>query len=401
MIQSVLVAAAVVLLWTMTAARLDRWRITAPMAMVVAGVAIGFSTRNVLGTSLNTEIAQHIAELILALLLFVDATAVKGGYLGHDGGKTVTRLLFIALPLTILITMGVGQLVLPGLGWAAVLLIACIVAPTDLAPTTSVVRDTRIPERVRTVLNVESGYNDGIVAPIFVFALILAGSRSQAKTPIDALKEAVPAALLAILAGLIIGAVTAVVMNVTSANGWSTGQSLRVATIALPLLTYTAAVAIGGNGFVAAFLCGIAYKATRRPSDDELGLVEDVSSISGLTMWFVFGSTAVLMFDFGLSWGVLIVSAVALTVARLVPVLLTLIRTDLRWKDRMTIGLLAPRGAASIVFGLLAFNSLENTTADIALSVMIVTVLASVLVHGFGASAYLNLKTRAKGHSKS
>ncbi|QFU92476.1 sodium:proton antiporter [Amycolatopsis sp. YIM 10] len=392
MIQSVLVATAIVLLWTMTAARLERWQITAPMAMVAAGVAIGFSTRNVLGVSLNTEIAQHVAELILALLLFVDATAVKGGYLGHDGGRTVARLLFIALPLTILITMGVGQLVLPGLGWAAVLLIACIVAPTDFAPTTSVIRDVRLPERVRTVLNVESGYNDGVVAPIFLFALILAGSRSQAKTPLDALKEAVPAALLAILAGLVVGAVTAVAMNVTSSRGWSTAHSLRVATVAVPLLTYSAAVAVGGNGFVAAFICGIAYKATRHPGEDELGLADEVSSLCGLMMWFVFGSASVLMLDFGFSWGVLVVSAVALTVARLVPVLLTLHRTDLRWRERMTVGLLAPRGAASIVFGLLAFNSLENDTADVALSIMVVTVLVSVLVHGFGVSAFLNLK---------
>ncbi|MGY6655497.1 cation:proton antiporter [Amycolatopsis sp. TRM77291] len=389
MIQSVIAAALVVLLWAMAAARLERWQISAPMAMVVAGLAIGFSTRNVLGTSLNTEIAQHVAELILALLLFVDATAVKGGPLGHDR-RTVIRLLFIALPLTIVFTMGVGQLVLPGLGWAAVLVIACIIVPTDFAPATSVIRDVRVPERVRHVLNVESGYNDGIVAPIFAFALILAGSHDQAKTPIDALKSAVPAALLAVAVGLVVGVLAAMAMNIAGRHGWSTAHSLRVATIVVPLLTYGTAVAVGGNGFVAAFLCGIAYKAARHPAGDELGLAEDVSMLCGLTMWFVFGSAAVLLLDFGVDWGVIVVSAVALTVARLIPVLLTLVRTDLPRRDRLTLSLLAPRGAASIVFGLLAFNSLDGNSADTALSVMVVTVLASVIIHGAGSSILLN-----------
>ncbi|AUI59720.1 sodium:proton antiporter [Amycolatopsis sp. BJA-103] len=393
MIQSVLVGAVVVLAWTMTAARLERWQITAPMAMVAAGLAIGFSTRNDLGNGLNTEIALNAAELILALLLFVDATAVKGGYLGHDA-KTAVRLLLIALPLTILIVMGVGLLVLPGLGWTVVLLIACIIAPTDFAPATSVVHDVRVPERVRHLLNVESGYNDGVVAPVFIFALTLAGSRNQANTPGEALQTAIPAALLAVLAGSVIGAVAAVAMNVTGKHGWSTRHSARVAAVALPLLTYTAAVAIGGNGFVAAFICGIAYKTARHPSEDELGLAEDVSSLCGLLMWFVFGSTAVLVLSFGLTWGVVIVSVVALTVARLIPVLLTLLRTDFRWRDRMTIGFLAPRGAASIVFGLLAYNSLDGDAADVALSVMSVTVLASVAAHGVGASAFLNRKSK-------
>jgi len=91
---------------------------------------------------------------------------------------------------------------------------------------------------------------------------------------------------------------------------------------------------------------------------------------------------------------VVLVSVVALTVARLVPVLITLLRTDFRWRDRMTIGLLAPCGVASIVFGLLAFNSLDGDAADNALSVMAVTVLTSVAAHGVEASAFLNRKSK-------
>ena len=44
-------------------------------------------------------------------------------------------------------------------------------------------RDERLPERVRNVLNVESGYNDGFVAPVFVFALTLAGLLPPLEAP--------------------------------------------------------------------------------------------------------------------------------------------------------------------------------------------------------------------------
>jgi NhaP-type Na+/H+ or K+/H+ antiporter len=391
-IPSVIAATVVVLLWSLTAGRLEKWRVSAPMAMVAAGLAIGFTTRNVLGSGLNTEIAQHIAELILALLLFVDATAVKGGYLGHDG-RTVLRLLLVALPLSILITMGVGLLVLPGLGWAATLLIACIIMPTDFAPATSVVRDARIPERIRHVLNVESGYNDGIVAPVFIFALTLAGSHTQANTPVEALQTAVPAAVLAVVVGVLVGGLSALAMNKATARHWATEHSTRVATVAIPLLTYGVAIAVGGNGFVAAFLCGIAYKAARKDaSEAEFVLVDDVSALCGLAMWFVFGLAALLLFDFGVTWGAIVVALVALTVARAGPVLAVLLGSDLRWRDRMTISFLAPRGAASIVFGLLAFNSLDNEAADLALAIMVLTVLGSVLAHGVSTSLLTSRK---------
>ena len=59
-----------------------------------------------------------------------------------------------------------------GLWLLAVL--ATIVMPVDLAPAVAFVRDRRIPERLRQVLNAESGLNDGIVAPIFLFCLAAA-----------------------------------------------------------------------------------------------------------------------------------------------------------------------------------------------------------------------------------
>lgn len=88
--------------------------------------------------------------------------------------------------------MLLGWWLFPGLSWPVLLLLAGVVVPIDFAPAERVVRDRGLPARVRSVLNVESGYDDGIVSPLFLFALILAGDQSQKRTPLDALATVLP-----------------------------------------------------------------------------------------------------------------------------------------------------------------------------------------------------------------
>lgn len=164
MTTSVLIALVVIVGWSLVAGRLARLRISGPLLMVTAGIAIGLGTRNDIGQTLNTVAAEKVVELILAVLLFVDATEVKGGYFAGER-RTSVRLLLIAMPLSIGAALLAGAALLPSLSIGVLLLIACIAIPIDLAPTSSMVRDQRIPVRVRNVLNIESGYNDGIVAP--------------------------------------------------------------------------------------------------------------------------------------------------------------------------------------------------------------------------------------------
>ncbi|MGV0851904.1 hypothetical protein [Mycolicibacterium phlei] len=107
MLLSLTVVSAVLAAWALGAKHLERWRLTAPMVLVIAGLAVGFSTRDGLAESLNTEVSQHIAEVILAVLLFVDATDIRGGLFGREP-RAVMRLLFIALPLSVLAALALG-----------------------------------------------------------------------------------------------------------------------------------------------------------------------------------------------------------------------------------------------------------------------------------------------------
>jgi sodium/hydrogen antiporter len=397
---SVIAVAVVLAAWSLVARRLARWQVTAPMILVLAGIAVGLVTQDALAETLNTDTVQRGAEVILAVLLFVDATDVRGGLFGRDPSSAM-RVLFIAMPLGLAASVALGLWLLPGLSWAVLLIIACVVVPIDFAPAASILRDERIPERVRNALNVEAGYNDGIVSPVFIFALVLAGDHSHAETPLEALGAALPQAAKAILIGLALGAAIAMASNVAERRDLMTEQSKRVILVATPLLAYALSIAIHGNGFVAAFVCGIAFIGLRRSETGirrELELLDDVGFLLTAAMWFVFGAAAVLALSSGVPLGLVVFCLLALTVVRLLPTLLALLGSHFTWPERVLLGWLGPRGTTSIVFGLLAFNVLTDRAEDAALLTMVVTVLGSVLMHGIGAPAAARAFSRAQAN---
>lgn len=387
MLLSLIVVSGVVAGWSLLARRLEQWRITAPIFLVLAGVAASFTIERGLAEALDGHVAERVAEVILAVLLFIDATDVRGGLFGKEP-RSAMRLLFIALPLSLAMAVLLGLWLLPDLNWAMLVVIACVVMPIDFAPAASILRDQRIPERVRNLLNVEGGYNDGIVSPLFIFALVLAGDTSNAVTPWDALSSAVPQAIKGIVVGACVGAVLAVAANVAGRREFMTGQSRRLILVAAPLLSYGLSLGIDGNGFVSAFVCGIAIKYLWRSPGigDDLALIDDVGFLLTAAMWFVIGAVAVLALS-SVPWQVMVFCLLALTLVRMVPVVVALLGSTFSWYDRLLVGWLGPRGTTSIVFGLLAFNALPNDEQFDSLTMVVVVVLGSVVLHGLGAPA--------------
>jgi NhaP-type Na+/H+ or K+/H+ antiporter len=69
----------------------------------------------------------------------------------------------------------------------------------------------------------------------------------------------------------------------------------------------------------------------------------------------------------------------------MVPVALALIGTRLQPMTVAFVGWFGPRGLASVVFGLIAFDALEGSDAHAVLTTVTLTVLASVIAHGVTA----------------
>ena len=396
---ALVVVMALLLCWALISGRLAGWSVTAPFALLVAGVILTAGSDPIFVFDIPYESAERVVEVILAILLFTDAIEVPGGVLGREPRLTL-RLLLIALPLSLLLAWGAGILLFGDLGLWLLAVLATIVMPVDLAPAVSFVRDDRIPGRLRQLLNAESGLNDGVVAPIFLFCLAgatVAGSDVLAEAATDAL----PSLGLAVAVGALIGWVAARVLQRSLAAGWTQPATLRIGVLALPLLAYAGAVVLGGNGFVAAFIAGVFFEqqAQQLPAG-ALHLVEDVGALLSLALWFIFGAVVNDIVAGGsITWQIVVYVALALTVVRMLPVALSLSGTDVSVRDRLFLGWAGPRGVATLVFGLLAFVDLEGRDADVVVAVMAVTVVASIVAHGLSTGLIASRYGRTKSSS--
>ncbi len=386
----------ILIVWALVSGRLARFSVTMPLAMLVAGVLLTAGSEPVFVFDIDFEPAEHIVEAILAILLFTDATEVPGGVLGREPRLTL-RLLLIALPLSLVLAWLAGAALLGGVAGVWLLaVIATVVMPVDLAPAIAFVRDRRVPERLRALANVESGLNDGIVAPVFLLALA-AATAADVDSIEEAADAAIPALALAIGIGAGIGYLAALVLGRALDSGWSQPSALRIGIVALPLLTYGTAVLAGGNGFVAAFVAGVLFEpAARRLPHGMLHLTEDIGYLLSLALWFIFGAIVNQTLATGsVTWQIVLFAVLVLTVVRALPVAVSLVGTSIAPRDRLVLGWMGPRGIATLVFGMLAFIDLPGPENDLVLTVTIVTVVGSIVIHGLSTG----LVTRLYGRS--
>jgi sodium/hydrogen antiporter len=395
---AVAVIAGILFVWSLLAQRLSRWSITAPIAMMVAGIALTGGSAPALRFDLDTAVFEHAVEVVLALLLFVDAIEVPGGILGREKGL-VLRLLAGALPLTLCAAFLAGYLIFPGhSGWLLAVL-ATVVVPLDLAPTAAVVRDHRIPARLREVLNVEGGLNDGIVSPVFLLCIAVAAESHGAHADYaGALLDAVEAAGWALAAGLAVGGAAGWLLRTSWSHGWTQVSAMRLGVLAVPVAAYTLSGALGGNGFVASFVAGICFApAMRRLPESAVEMTDDLVALMTLALWFLFGQIVNNAFWDGFEASVILYALLAVTLVRMLPVLLVLTGTGLRPTDKLFLGWMGPRGVTSIVFGSLAVIDLPDDSADFISRVMVMTVMLSIVLHGLTSEPIGRLYDRRAG----
>jgi sodium/hydrogen antiporter len=378
-----------ILLWAVASARLARWNITGPLVFTVAGYLLGNPDWGTLGIQVDAPTVHLLAELTLALVLFADASRVDLRQLRRDL-RVPGRLLGIGLPLTVILGALLAAVLFGDFTWALAGFVGAALAPTDAALSAQVINDERIPERVRRELNVESGLNDGIVTPIVVFALaIAAGQSGVAEGEVSGVSPLLELAV-GVAVGVAIGVGTAGLIAFAVRRRWTLPGGRRIATLAAALAGFLVAVALHGNGFVAAFVAGIAYGAAL-PKDaavlDEVGELPDLlGQVLALAVWFLFGAALAPIAFAHLSWATAAYAVLSLTVIRMLPVAIALLGTGLDRGTVLFMGWFGPRGLASVVFALLALEELgEAEVVGEAVSAVALTVLLSVVLHGVSA----------------
>jgi NhaP-type Na+/H+ or K+/H+ antiporter len=318
--------------------------------------------------------------------LFTDAARINGRELRHDIALP-GRLLGVGLPLTI----GFGALVAyglePGAGWGAALLVAACLAPTDAGLGAVIVSDPVVPGRIRRVLNVESGLNDGIAAPVVTLAIALVAEAELGDSGM--VTAAIRELGLGVLVGVVVGGGCGRLVSRSRREGWIEGAAVPITILAVAVLANSGSIALGGNGFIAAFVAGLAFGPSLRSaggpeSSAPLELAELGGQVLGAVVWFLFGAALLGRALSDVDGRMVGYALLSLTVLRMAPVAVALVGTRLELPTVAFLGWFGPRGLASLVFAIEAIDEL-GPLGETIVQVVGLTVLLSVVAHGASA----------------
>ncbi|VCU53079.1 K(+)/H(+) antiporter NhaP [Thermus thermophilus] len=320
----------------------------------------------------DTRLAQGLGVMALAFILFAG---------GLDTVWSQIRPVF--WPGLVLATLGViltawlvgifASLVLgfpPPLGF----LLGAIVSSTDAAAVFSVLRarGVRLRERLKALLELESGTND----PMAVLLTVgLTAFHLGAGQPGDLVWIGVKQLGLGLALGYLLGRATAWAWN---RFGFQYRGLRLLLSFALVLFTYGFTAVLGGSGFAAVYLAGLVVGSVSLKHKDELLLFHDgVAWIMQTVMFLVLG---LLVFPSQLPGVVLQGTLVALFlmfVARPLAVALCLLPFRWSWREVLLVGWVGLRGAVPIVlatYPLLAGVPGANTLFNLVFFVVLLSV---------------------------
>ena len=362
---------------------------------------VGVSALGLLDVPIESTVAERVTEVALVLLLFSDATRLHLRALRHELGWP-SRLLLIGLPLTMLAGTGVGVLVFPGMALASVFLLSTMLCSTDAALGQKVVTDPSVPDRVRQALDVESGLNDGLAVPFFLVALDLANAELTTGISWAVVSNAAEQIGWGLAAGVTAGLLGGLLLRFAERHGWIGSEWRQIVPLAIALLAYALALALGGSGFIAAFSGGLIFGRTSGEHSGVTLFTEETGGLLAAVTWIGFGALALGLAIPHITWQVVLYAVLSLTIVRMVPVAIALAGQGTRRPTVAFIGWFGPRGLASVVFALLVVERGVPEEQTL-LTTVVVTVALSVVLHGLTSAPLVRAyhrwyESHAKAH---
>jgi sodium/hydrogen antiporter len=349
------------------------------LSIAVLSVAVGLAlaATDAIEIDPDDQTVIYLVELALIVTLFSDGLFVERELLIVHWSPAA-RALAVAMPITMVLLALAGKLMFVELTWAEAFLLAAVLSPTDPVVTSTVVTSQKVPEKVRHTLNLESGLNDGLALPFVLFFIIFAQPGGDAgKEALELLGEAAVGAIIGIALGVLAGRLTHHLPGKGIDRRYEGIYALGIGLFAFGLADVTY-----GNGFIAAFVCGIALAVAEHDiADDFVVFSENVSSILQVLTFFVFGALIVATGYSGNVALLLIFIAFALLVARPLAVFISFLRVKMPRPHRAFIAWFGPKGVASMLFALFVLNSVV-ADRNLIFETAAFVILASIMAHG-------------------
>lgn len=366
--------------------RLSGTPVTPAMLFVAFGLLVGPEVLDELDPASSSATVRTLAEATLALVLFCDASRIDLSHLRLEVGVPA-RLLGIGLPLTIALGTVAAAVIFGQLSIEEAVILSIVLAPTDAALGQAVVTEPRVPGRIRQGLNVESGLNDGICVPLLFAAVAAADVQSaiaEGRSAATLLLEEIGYGVVGGVAGGLV--VAAIVIHAGRreliADAWR-----QVIPGAGAALAYGTASALGGSGFIAAFVAGMTFRLVLESDPGPINeLSEQVGNVLNGITFLLFGAILLGPALDELSWELALYAVLSLTLVRMAPVAIAMLGTRARAPTLGFLGWFGPRGLASIVFAVIVIEESNLPHEHLIVLAIYLTVGLSVFAHGLTAA---------------
>lgn len=382
-----LVFAAVLLAAVLLSDLAQRSVLSTAVLFLVAGFVLGPSVVGILPAGgANNDLVLQLAELALFTVLLTDGMRVGARQLA-SAWRLPGRALLLGMPLVFLLTTAAAWAI-AGLGLVEAALLGAVLAPTDPVFASAIVGREEVPARLRHLLNVESGINDGLALPVVLVLLsVLGGEDTSAAFLVSELAG-----------GVAIGVVVPLVAVKLEKSRWlAAKEGHRVLlVVAAGLLVFALCRTFHANLFLGGFAAGITL-ATVSPefaaAFHDLG--EMAAELLKLLALLVFGASISPEFLAEIPWTGYLFALITLLAIRPVALQAALARSVLTRPERLVAGWFGPKGFASVVYGLLVVESAVEASNEI-FHLTALVIVASMIAHSSTDVAVASWFSRAE-----
>lgn len=323
----------------------------------------------------NVHLAQTVGIVGLVAILF-------------EGGLSTSwrRLREVVVPATLLSTVGVFITALFA-GLVAFLifdvpliyafLIGAVISSTDAAAVFATVRTTKIKRRLARTLEAESGGNDpmAIALTIGLVGLIL--------EPTHGIENIALLLLQQLGIGLLVGVSLSLLARWTFARlPSSIGAFAPVASVAACAFAFGITQMLGGSGFLAVYLVGLAIGSTPSRYRSQLtAFHEGLAYLAQVIMFVVLGLLVVPHELLAVAGAGLVLALILMVFIRPLAVLLSTMKQGFRFNEQLFLGWAGLRGAVPIILATFVLSSgIDN--GSIIFNIVFFVVLLSALFQG-------------------
>lgn len=348
-----------------------------PMLLAYILLGMMFGTDGILKIPFdNFTIAEQICTVSLIFIMFYGGFGTNWKQAKPVAGKAVL-LSTVGVILTAVTTGAFCHFILKMDFWES-MLIGSVISSTDAASVFSILRSRRLNLKNNTasMLEVESGSNDPCSYMLTVIILtIMSGELSGSSLVVMIFSQII----FGILVGVVVALAAAFILKKVN---FATDGFDTIFVFSMALVSYAGSSMINGNGYLAAYIAGIILGNT--PLHHKKSLVHFFDGITGLMQMLIFFLLGLLAYPSQLPKILPIALAIAVFltfVARPISVFAILMPFRCPVKQQLLVSWAGLRGAASIVFAIMATVSPAYTKNDL-FHIVIFIVLFSISIQG-------------------